>query len=147
MQKKLQAIRNQKGFTLLEIIAVLVILGILAAVAVPRYIALQDEARGKSGQSALAEVTGRLSSAYGSLLLKTNGDTNNMTLAQVIAEAGLAAGADQAMGDFNYTLVNNDPVAAITITQVRGVQPLLDNDGDGTYSDPVTTNWQLPHTI
>jgi len=28
--------RNQKGFTLIEIIAVLVILGILAAVAVPK---------------------------------------------------------------------------------------------------------------
>ena len=34
---------NQRGFTLLEIIAVLVILGILAAVAVPKYIDLQEE--------------------------------------------------------------------------------------------------------
>ena len=29
--------RNQKGFTLIEIIAVLVILGVLAAVAIPKY--------------------------------------------------------------------------------------------------------------
>jgi len=38
-------LKNQKGFTLMEIIAVLVILGILAAVAVPKYIDLQDESR------------------------------------------------------------------------------------------------------
>ena len=35
---------NQKGFTLVEIIAVLVILGILAAVAVPKFLDLSDSA-------------------------------------------------------------------------------------------------------
>ena len=38
-------LRNEKGFTLIEIIAVLVILGILAAVAVPKYLSLVDQAR------------------------------------------------------------------------------------------------------
>ncbi|MFH2091612.1 MAG: prepilin-type N-terminal cleavage/methylation domain-containing protein [Pseudomonadota bacterium] len=41
-------IRNQKGFTLIEIIAVLVILGLLAVVAVPKFIDLQTQAREKS---------------------------------------------------------------------------------------------------
>ena len=38
-------LRNQKGFTLVEIIVVLIILGVLASVAVPRYIDLEDSAK------------------------------------------------------------------------------------------------------
>jgi len=38
-------LRKQRGFTLIELVMIIVILGILAAVAIPRFIGLQAEAR------------------------------------------------------------------------------------------------------
>ena len=49
-------VRNQKGFTIIELVVVIVILGILAAVAFPKFQELSGDAKSAVAQGALAAL-------------------------------------------------------------------------------------------
>ncbi|MCD6153601.1 MAG: prepilin-type N-terminal cleavage/methylation domain-containing protein [Syntrophobacterales bacterium] len=71
---KKNPVRNQKGFTLIEIIAVLIILGILAAVAIPKYFDLQEDAAKAALRQAVAELVARDNLMWSKY--KTRGDVD-----------------------------------------------------------------------
>lgn len=51
--------RKQAGFTLIEMIAVLVVLTILVSLAMPKYFSIQDEARKKAQYTSMAAAEKR----------------------------------------------------------------------------------------
>ena len=134
--------KGMKGFTLIELVVVITILGILAAFAIPRFANLEVEAR-------IAAVQGLGGSVRSAATL-----AHSLSLAQ-----GLAPGASVTMEGQTITMVERYPEDASidnTLVDFTG----FDNSTDGsftkdgattpatcsvTYAEPTAAN--LPPTI
>lgn len=65
--------RAGNGFTVLEIIAGLVIISVLAAVVIPRYISLDERAKQKALNAGIAELNGRETLTWSNLKISESG--------------------------------------------------------------------------
>ncbi len=70
LSRKLSKQRNgEKGFTLIELIIVIVILGIIAGVAIPKFVGLSDQARKSAAKGVSAAMSGTIAAQHANFLL------------------------------------------------------------------------------
>ena len=68
-------IRDQRGFTLIEIIMVIVLLGIIAAIAIPRYIDLRTEAADATAAGIVGAIVSSAAIGYADLVTHNTSST------------------------------------------------------------------------
>ncbi len=59
-----KSVNQDQGFSLLEIVTVLVLLGVIASILAPRYFDMQQQAEQKAAEAALAEVQVRINTKF-----------------------------------------------------------------------------------
>ena len=127
----MKTLKSSKGFTLIEIIAVLVILGILAAVAVPKYIDMQGEAKKAAAKGQVAEIKSTLNLAYAKAFLAAGAKPTSINT--VITEAGITTTMGTAPDVWTVSVTGTGSTAKINVSKYNG---LSGYDATGTWNMP-----------
>jgi MSHA pilin protein MshA len=102
--------RNQKGFTLIELVIIIVILGILAAVAIPKYQDISSEAREAAARSALGGLRSGIAIWYANQAVTTG----TATWPPLDSLRAVGAVMEQSIPANPYQNPNNAPDSIVT---------------------------------
>ncbi len=112
--------KNEEGFTLIELIMVIVILGIMSAVAIPKFISLGDSAKLSSARGIGSAISGSIQAEHSDFLI----NAVTYTLDDVLAGTAVTGG-------ITYQTTDTDaPATGELCSNVAGNAIIVNMKGD-----------------